>query len=346
MVRTTQDAVGRSWRTPAKHAVMNELIGSEVGATHALIRTGRSKVGRLVWYDLTAGDGIASDEANAWEAGCSPGILAHHAKKSGIPVEILLHEVADANYDRLLASLNEHLPRLGYQHGSDGAWRYRNTVTLTTHNISGHLARTDILRQDDAVFVFNDPNAITTWAMRNTFAEEVRKKTWMFRSLHTMGCNAAGLKRNSARERLSWFDLVDQQQAALPPYRDLLLAAIDNDEAQWAYLVITAEKWRDKTERLVQKAFAEHGRTVAMSWYRSSPESFQTTKLRLFLTRPELRRIRGSEPAWLALPHEDRLAGIADPNPRPRPEAQFEDTALFSLDDLFSLAGISKENAA
>lgn len=334
------DSPGKSWRTPAKHAVMNELIGSEVGATHALIRTGRN-VGRLVWYDLTAGDGIASDDASSWEAGCSPGILAHHAKKSGIPVEVLLHEIADANYDRLLANLGVNLPRLGYNRTADNTWRYRNTVTITAHNISGHLASTDLIRGRadnavDAVFVFNDPNAITTWAMRDTFADEVCKKTWMFHSLHTMGCNAAGLKRLGSEERLSWFDLVDQQQAALPPYRDLLLAAIDNDKAQWAYLVAIAEKWRDKTERLVQKAFARHGRTVAMSWCRSSPDAFQETKLRLFLTHSELARIRGSESEWLSLPHEDRLAAIANTEPKQHHEADFEDTALFSLDDLFT----------
>lgn len=338
------DSPGRSWRTPAKHAVMNELIGSEVGATHALIRTGRSHVGRLVWYDLTAGDGIASDDASSWEAGCSPGILAHHAKKSGIPVEVLLHEIADANYDRLLGNLDSNLPRLGYERVADDTWRFRNTVTLTTHNVSGHLARTDDVRGGDAVFVFNDPNAITTWAMRNTFADEVRKKTWMFHSLHTMGCNAAGLKRLGPEDRLSWFDLVDQQQDALPPYRDLLLAAIDNDKAQWAYLVAIAEKWRDKTERLVNKAFAKHGRTVAMSWCRFSPDAFQNTKLRLFLTHSELARIRGSESEWLALPYSDRLARIADPGPQPHPEAAFENTALFSLDELFTLG--NEEDAA
>jgi hypothetical protein len=337
---------GRSWRTPAKHAVMNELIGSEVGATHAFIRASRASVGRLVWYDLTAGDGIASDEADSWETGCSPGILAHHAKKSGIPVSVLLHEIADANYDRLLISLHEQLPRLGYDFRGDGAWHYRETVTLTTHNVSGHLARTDILHPNDAVFAFNDPNAMTTWAMSDTFAEDVAKRTWMFRSLHTMGCNASGLKRLGPEDRLSWFDLVDQQQAALPQHRDLLLAAIDNDKAQWAYLVATAEKWREKTEALVGKAFANHGRTVAMSWYRKDPDAFQNIKLRLFLTHPELQQIRGTETAWLTLPRTERLARIIDPNPKRRPAAAYENTALFHLDDLFSLVDNSEEDAA
>jgi hypothetical protein len=126
----------------------------------------------------------------------------------------------------------------------------------------------------------------------------------------------------------------------------LLLAAIDNDKAQWAYLVATAEKWRGKTESLVGKAFANHGRTVAMSWYRDNPDAFLGIKLRLFLTHPELQRIRGAEAAWLALPRADRLARITDPNPKRRPSAAFENTALFSLDDLFSIANDSEEDAA
>lgn len=337
---------GKSWRTPAKHAVMNELIGSEVGATHALLRAGRGDVKRLVWYDLTAGDGIASDDSDSWETGCSPGILARHAKTSGLPVVVLLHEIADANYDRLLASLGTNLPRLGYERTGNGEWHYRSTVTLHAFNVSGHLASTGPLRKGDAVVAFNDPNAVTTWAMRDTFADEVRKTAWMFRSLHTMGCNAAGLKRLGPEDRLSWFDLVDQQQAALPAHRDLLLAAIDNDKAQWAYLVAEADKWRGKAERAVQKAFAKHGRTVAMSWYRSSPDAFQDTKLRLFLTHSELARIRGDEAAWLALPRAERLAAIADTNPKPRSAARYENTALFSLDDLFSTLDNPEENAA
>lgn len=330
------EAPGKSWRTPAKHQLMDGILGSEVGATHALIRTRKGDVRRLVWYDLTAGDGIASDDADSWEKGCSPGILARHAKRSGVPVIVELHEIADANYDRLLTSLETHLPHLGYEHRAADTWSYRDTVTLVAHNTSGHLARTDFLTSHDAVFVLNDPNAITTWAMRDSFAEEISKRTWLFRSLSTMGCNAAGLKRLDPNDRLSWFDLVDTQQAALPGYRDLLLAAIHNDKAQWAYLISTSERWRGKTEDVVRTAFRKHGRTVAMSWYRSNPEAFQDTKLRLFLTHPELARIRGDEAAWLAASRPERLARIAGPDMPDEPE----EMALFSLNDLM------KEGAA
>ncbi|MGW4663226.1 hypothetical protein [Streptosporangium sandarakinum] len=275
--------VGRSWRTWAKHELMSSFVGQEVGSASRM-----RVIERLVWLDLSAGDAAQVDGVE-WHKACSPGILAHHARCSLKPVEIVLHEIQPATYDRLVTNLGEHLPAMGYVQEGANQWRLGDRVTMTALNLSGHRASVDLVCRTDAALVLNDPNAITEWAMRDSFAQEIVARTLWFRALSTMGCNPAGIKRMDIEERRGWFDLVDAQQAALPRYRDLLLAAIERDEAQWAYLLSTSEKWRGTTESVVKTAFKKVGRTVALSWFRRDPGRFEDTKRSLFLTKKELR---------------------------------------------------------
>lgn len=284
--------VGRSWRTPAKHGLMSNFVGQEVGVVNTLKFVG---IDRLVWIDLTAGDAAPVD-GSTWHRSCSPGILAHHAVHSRKPVEIVLYEIQPSTYDRLLANLAEHLPVLGYEKDGENCWRAGETATIHAINDSGQRADVRYLRRTDAVLVFNDPNAITEWAMRSTFAQEVKDRgVWCFRSLSTLGCNTAGIKRigledgsgDAKRERRAWFDLIAAQQAALPSYRDLLLAGIERDEAQWAYLLCTATKWRASTEAVVRTEFRKIDRTTTMTWFGRDPLGFEGAKQFLFLTRKE-----------------------------------------------------------
>lgn len=289
--------VGRSWVTPAKHGLLNSFVGQEVGST------GRMRgIDRNVWIDLTAGD-AALIEGYEWRRACSPGILAYHATKSSKPVEIVLYEIQPATFDRLLANLDAHLPAIGYVRVAEGVYRFADQVTLRAINASGHQADIAFLRRTDAVLVFNDPNAITEWAMRPTLVQEIKDMgVWCFRSLSTMGCNVAGIKRipldsdgsgEAKRERRAWFDLIAAQQRALPIYRDLLLAGIERDSAQWAYLLCTAEKWRGSTEQVVKTELRKIGRTAAMAWCQLDAIGFEDAKRALFLTKKE----RGEEAA-------------------------------------------------
>lgn len=314
--------VGRSgWRTFAKHFLMNSFVGQEAGVTRHL-----GGVSRLVWIDLTAGNAALIDEVE-WHRSCSPGILAHHAKDLTKPVEIALHEIKPAVFDLLIKNLEYRLPTLGYSQYEDTSWRIGNRVKLRAFNMSGKDASVDYVGRSDAVLVLNDPNAITDWAMRDSFPAEIASRTGMFRSMSTLGCNPSGIKRGSPAERLNWFDLIRSQERTLPGYRDLLLSAIERDEAQWAYLLSTATKdgWRDKTEAMVKSAFrrvtetpGSRGRTAAMTWFQQEPEEFQETKLRLILTKDERDRIRGLEEQWFAAPREERLQAFdkeqADPD--------------------------------
>ena len=273
--------VGRTWRTPAKHDLMRSLIGKEVGVCKM-----KREVRRSVWYDLTAGD-AADVEGHEWINACSPGILANHARNLGKPVSVLLYEIKPATFDRLIANLEEHLPALGYRQLSDVVWLHGEHVQLFANNVSGGEASLNVVQPGDAVFALNDPNAITEWAMRDTFAAEVSRLTWMFRSLSTLGCNPAGLKRLPQDERLGWFDLLAHHEQAAPRHRDLLLAAIERDDAQWAYLMGEPVKWRGSMEQVAKSAFRRHGASMVTAWWREQPAAFEALKRQLFLTKAE-----------------------------------------------------------
>lgn len=260
---------------------MRSIVGREVGAAQH-----HDGIDRLLWLDLTAGNGIVDDESLEWKHNCSPGIVARYACNSDKPITVVLHEIKPATFGRLEKSLLERLPELGYVL-VDGEWRYKNaTVQLVAG--SGADASADAVNWRTAVLVTNDPNAITDWAMRPTFAAEIRARTKWFRSISTMGCNPAGLKRLGIEDRLGWFELIEQQRKNLPAHHDLFLAAIEKDDAQWAYLIDESDSWRSNLERDATKAFANQGLSIEFAWLRRDQERFVEIQRRLFLTRKEL----------------------------------------------------------
>lgn len=278
--------VGRSpLRTPAKHALMCEIFGREVGVAAVM-----PDVDELVWLDLTAGDGVVDDATQdgrplPWEKNCSPGILAYYARGSLKPITVTMYEIKTATFDRLERNLLTQLPRLGYEYVGD-EWVCGN-ARLRLVNKSGAEADLDNVNERTAVIVSNDPNAITDWAMRKGFAAEIRERTPWFRSISTMGCNVGGIKRMELDERLKWFDLVEEQRERLPSHHDLVLAAIENDAAQWAYLLCEPVKWRSKAASAIQRAFGRHGLSVEFAWLRVEPSRFRSIQERLFLTKRE-----------------------------------------------------------
>lgn len=330
---TKHKDVGRSWRTPIKHDYLWSIVGEEAGVIpHHSARYG---IRRGIWYDLTAGDAAPVDGL-PWERACSPGILAHHAALCRIPIDVRLHEIQTGTFDRLIGNLSDQLPRLGFTLNGPAAWIHPSSkATVTAHNASGAEADVADVDGEAGVFVVNDPNAITEWAMRPTFAAELAARTRWSRCLSTMGCNPAGIKRLAIAERINWFAAVHEQQLALPGYRDLSLAALDRDEAQWAYLVATSDKWRDKTDQAARKSAKNCNRSVSIAWWRQDGDQFTDLLLRLFLQRSELKQIRGREHEWMAATNEQRLAMIPSPvapNPSALPDLG-EDLKLFDVDD-------------
>jgi hypothetical protein len=281
-------SVGTSRRTPSKHALLDGYLGQEAGATRYL-----PAVKSLAWFDLCAGDGIA--QHTPWHRNCSPGILAWHGSQSWKPTAINLYEIRPRTFGRLEASLAEHLPNLppppsrasAYQR-QDGVW-IRDHATIHTHHLDGAKADLDGVDADTAVLVVNDPNAITTWAMRPTFVEEIRERTPWFRGISTMGCNVGGLKRLDRDEREQWYDLVQQKVAGLYRYHDLLLVAIEKDSDQWAYLIEDSSRadWKAKTEKLVKRSFDDCGLATRAAWLCEDRVGFRGLQDDLFLTRKE-----------------------------------------------------------
>lgn len=277
--RRPRVSVGQSYRTPAKHAALNKFVGHEVYATRNIPR-----IARACWFDLTAGDGIVAT-GEEWCLHCSPGIYAHHARHSRVPLDVWFFEHKRATFDRLQRSLAAQLPELGYQL-CDDCWVCGNARLHTIFG-SGHDASLATVDKTTAVLAIDDPNAITDWAMRPSFAAEARARTTFFRAVSTMGCNARGLKRLEQLIRDGWYEHIVMQKARLPLRHDLLLAKIDGDAAQWAYLFCEPLVWRDRTQAGVEGAFEAQGLLLTCAWLRRSPSAFRNLQDELFKTREE-----------------------------------------------------------
>lgn len=290
--------VGNSWHTITKHSLKRRFVAREVGAANHI-----DWIHRLVWIDLTAGDAIPRYDAE-WHEACSPGILAHHAIQARKPVIIDLYEKDPDTFGKLIASLDVHLPMLGYTRETDHRWRLGDKVWLRAVNGDGRQAPIAHLERNDAALILSDPNAITDWPMRRGFAQEIDDRCKGLRILSTLGCNVCGIMRfpldaegvlplgetvMSLKERRNWFRLIEEQEAVLPRRHDLMLAAFERDSAKWAYLLWTptAGRWRAETENDVRTAFRKVGRAADIAWFRLDQQRFEQAMKRLFLTGGE-----------------------------------------------------------
>lgn len=275
---------GYSEITPLKHKAMWGLVAEETGAVPYL------GLSRMVWYDLTAGNANLTYEG-PWEETTSAGILAHHAAHGQVPARVILHEKARNVYDELKVNLFRELGARGWSpwRDTDYRWVHPNGSALEALHKEGETADLSVVRGTDAVLIFNDPNNVHGWAMREGFAREAAQRTWAVRTLSTLGCNAGGLKMLPREKRERWFTFPESLRAGQPGYRDILLAAVDRDDAQWAYMISTSARsdWRKKAERRFRSAAARTGRTVSMAWYSGQPREFDALTTRLFLTKEE-----------------------------------------------------------
>lgn len=282
------NGVGRSpGHTPIKLSFIDRVVGTESG----VLRGPKfRRYERLVWIDLTAGDGAPDlPEGEDWRRSCSPGLLAYHASKSPKPVCVLLQENRKTAFKPLLDSLTRHLPDLGFREVAEGSWR---------HPTKGHrlLARLEDsqnldvswVQPTDAVLVLNDPNSVATWALREGLDQEIQTRTPMLRVVSALGWNAAAVKKNPRDTRVGWFDLVQNQGVNLPGNKDLLLVALDRDAHQWSYTVTTPVfgDWRQRTEADALRSVKALERTASTAWF-SDRVKFQDLASRLYLTKKE-----------------------------------------------------------
>lgn len=287
-----RSTTGRSLRTPAKHKLMSDIFGREVGV---MDRPQFREVPGLHWNDLTAGDGAGSEEPDRkWCESCSPGILAHHAKwwKNPKSVIVDLYERAPATFESLLNNLAAHLPDMGYEQRDESTWTAREGKTVfRAHNMDSTSIYNLGTPPGWAVQVVNDPNKVSDWAMAPGLMGNASQGRWTCLAMSTMGCNVAGLKRLDREERELWYDHVRGQVAGLQSHHDLFIAAIENDAAQWAYLVTVPDKWRDKVAGRAHAVFGEVGYTLRCAWLRPEQVRFQEICDALFLRRSELKEI-------------------------------------------------------
>ena len=329
------DRVGRSGaRTYSKHEVLNRFVGKEIAVVNTpRFRKVHARCEGLVWIDLTAGDAALQTETDDWRKNCSPGILAHHAayKQNSKRIQVILVEKDVQTYKILLNNLELRLSDLGYTRTRQSQWSYGGRATVSALNMDSHDLRVDFIRQTDAVLVLNDPNGVPTWAMRETFPREISERTHLVRTFSTLGWNVAGAKAWASRQdRIQRYDLLAPQIRNLGPSRDLCLAWIDRDDAQWAYLLETPSVWRDQTGSEISRAFGRNNLDVEVTWCRENSARFRIARTRMALTKDEYSRIRGREVEWDRASQQDRFKMLGpEEKPKPKPRKQPQADTLF-----------------
>lgn len=294
--------VGTSHHTPIKHAIMREFVAKEVRAANNL-----DWIKRLVWIDLTAGN-AESAHGTKWSDSCSPGILASSAIESTQPVIIDLYEKNPDTYTKLVNNLDTNLPALGYRRTDNNGWNEWATanVRLRAWDRDGREAGVNHIGRGDAVLVLNDPNGITEWAMRRSFASEINRIRGVkgIRILSCVGFNVSGIKRtpflrddpepqtDSVGARSDWYGLIRSITDTLPDRLDLMIAGFARDRSQWAYLFSSPTVWRDKGEEeaVIAEAFTTTGERhdYEYAWAKRDRKKFAHLVDRRILTRAEL----------------------------------------------------------
>jgi hypothetical protein len=288
-------AVGNSHRTPTKHCIMCEFVSKEVRVANRF-----DWMGRLYWFDLSAGNAVPTYDA-PWTEACSPGILASRATEASKPVVVDLYEKDADTYATLLDSLAANLPQLGYRRVGEGEWHHAGTK-LRALNWNGRHADWSGVQARDVAIVLNDPNSITDWAMHRYFPARLEAMCKGVRTLSCLGFNVGGGKRNdferdyskpiteSVSARSEWYQLIGSITDFLPQRHDLMLAAFKADAAQWAYLFSASHKWRAEEEEAIDKAFNGGGRPhdYEFAWFKRDRAKFNQLVDRRILTKSEM----------------------------------------------------------
>lgn len=258
------ETVGRSSRTPFKHWILKTILGRINGS----LSTNSDKVPAnpdpFHILDLCAGDGLSTDLHD-----CSPKIINSHvkwAKDRGMKVRATYIEKGTSTFVQLMANCS------GY-HNAEFINADATTVSIVP------------TCPNQAIFVNADPNTIRDWPVSESLIESLTPTTTL---LITMGCNVGGLKRLPLDERKEWFDHVAKVTHSLPSFHDAILVVLNNDMAQWAYLIRDPLKWSSKTmEAIRSKAKTLTGSGVTIASIRHNSGEFSELLRQLFLTKKE-----------------------------------------------------------
>lgn len=141
--------------------------------------------------------------------------------------------------------------------------------------------------EDQAVFIYNDPNHIEDWCLTPQILASAPKFTT---SLSTLGCNVGGMKRLDLDKRELWFDRINMvTKSIVQPWHDACLLSVGGAD-QWAYLITAPAKWRDQiTSDCLAAASKMEGREAdpQIAWFKQDPSAFLSLQKYLFLTKAE-----------------------------------------------------------
>lgn len=236
--------VGKSGVTPCKHFLLDKLLSQEAGVYSNGIPWDSVSA---VWIDMTAGDG-APTRVEKPELSCSPGIFSKHTSfvvNRKKPLKVYLCEKNKKTFSDLALTM-------------EGRWWAHDVFPeskLCTQLIKGDSSTYFLdVPYESSCFIYNDPNSITQWSYTEDLLKSLPKYT---RTLNTLGCNVAGVKRGLA-ENPEMSDLWRNNINELLRHQrhPAVLMAVGN-ASQWAYLITTPEQWIEDTKKLCVKAW-EH----------------------------------------------------------------------------------------
>jgi hypothetical protein len=292
-------SVGRSdHRTPAKHGVLDLMLGREAGVVRYASAAVRIPLKRLMWFDLTAGDGAVDGIGTT----ASPLLFAKHSLyRPGCTIMVQATELQPNTYATLLSNLARHLPHITnnrnkhcrYQRTAENIWVAddRNSVfmVLNADGLETRFAEYEC-GLGDWLFINNDPNHIKDWALSGTALAIVVDRGARVSMMTCMGCNVGGIKRLPREERDIWVNKVrDMNKIVAKLYNiDNLLVEIQNDAAQWAYLLTRPYKWTvDDDRREIARIYQQQNLAVKIFSLRDEPDLFEECLRRLFLWETE-----------------------------------------------------------
>lgn len=266
--------VGRSTgRTPAKHELLNMILGKMVGVlslNSTNVPCSVSADRPFVMVDLCGGDGLKTDDHDA-----SPVIMYKHASwlsNRGMPVQMEVIEKAALTFEQLEKNC-------GYMS--------KDIIRLTLGDSREY--RLPFLKETQSAFIHCDPNNVDQTPLTGPFVAGFNKYTTY---LVTLGCNVSGIKRTTADKRSKWFEYVEMLVDSLPRHHDAILFWLNRDASQWAYLLNLPRVW---TGDFVASAIDRLGKFwpdgVSAISFRHDRIAFDDQLARLFLTKDEYEQL-------------------------------------------------------
>lgn len=272
-----------------------------------MLSRGRPPVSEMIFYDMTAGDGVPfvpvgqqsfihdpGEQFQQFIRGCSPGIFLRHihllAANTSKPVLLTSCEKQSGTHARLVQNTAEWLGATGWQQVERGV--YASGSALARYLcLDAKEMRPPGTDRDASCFVYNDPNHIEHWSLTPEFLRGCPKFTT---SLSTLGCNVGGLKRIEEEKRREWYGRVEVLcDSFLRPWHDACLFSI-GDADQWAYLVTAPMKWRERITKECMDAASKLEKLVSapprVVWRKDDPAAFYQMQRFLFLTKDEYKR--------------------------------------------------------